>query len=329
MKKSLLTPIYLLFLVGMFTQHACEKSPQNIDQLREVCFEAEVLPIMQNSCATTNCHDVRAEHGYRLDSYEGILKGIEAFAPNKSRLYKAIISTGEERMPPDQPLSKDARTIIRVWIEQGAENTICDDSLNIIDTTTNNPAWSNPYACFERDILPLMISSCGVSGCHDPVSREEGYNFTTYQGILKGLNPGNPGNSKIYKSVTKSESDDLMPPPPYSRLSQAQVDTIYNWILRGALDEACGELCDTVDVTYTTHLADIIDVSCTGCHSGTSPQGGVYMRNYSDLVASVNNGSMPSVLRGSNSYSMMPPFNPLSECSVRGFELWIENGMPE
>jgi len=321
--------LWTFFMLPILTINSCQNDPVLVNDLREVCFEAEVLPIMQNSCATSNCHDVTAEHGYRLDSYAGILEGIKPFDPGQSKLYQSIISTGEDRMPPDQPLSKDARTIIRVWIQQGAENTICDDLLNPIDTSTNNPAWSNPYACFERDILPLMVSGCGVSGCHDPVTRKEGFNFTNYQGILKGLNPGNPESSKIYKSITEEETDDLMPPPPYSRLTQAQVDTIYNWILRGALDEACGELCDTVDVTYTTHLADIIDISCSGCHSGTSPQGGVYMRNYSDLVAAVNNGSVPSVLTGSNGYSMMPPFNPLSECSVREFELWIENGMPE
>ncbi len=317
-------------LLGLLSLQGCESSTENIDQLREVCFEAEILPIMQISCATANCHDVRAEDGYRLDSYAGIMEGIVPFNPAKSKIYSTITSTGEEAMPPDHPLSAEARMLIRVWIQQGAAEIVCEDSLfNPPDTVTTQIPWSNPNACFERDILPLMISSCGVSGCHDPITMKEEFNFTTYQGILQGLKPGNPGGSKIYMAITEVEQSNLMPPAPYSRLTQAQVDTIYNWILRGAINEDCGAACDTVDVTFNTHLASIINTSCKGCHSGSSPQGGIKLENYTNLVAAVNNGSIPSVLSGSSGYPLMPPFNPLSDCSIREIEIWIENGMPE
>ena len=231
-------------------------------------------------------------------------------------------------MPPDQPLDIDSRMLIRLWIQQGAVRTVCDDSINPNDTIFEEP-WSNPNACFDRDILPLMISSCGITGCHDPFTMEQEFNFTNYNGILKGVIPGNPTISKIYESISKVEPDDRMPPPPNNPLSQAQIDTIYNWILRGASDEACGELCDTIDVTYLNNLAAIIEISCHGCHSGLAPQAGIKLENYSDLLAVNNAGALPAVLRGANAYPLMPPFNPLSECQIRQFEIWNENGNPE
>jgi len=319
----------LLILPGIF--YSCESTPAGIEDFREVCFETEVLPIFQNSCATSNCHDAAsAKEGYRLDTYDGIMRGIVAGDASKSKLYQAITSTGFERMPPSEPLSQEARMIINVWINQGAALTECT---GIIDTTTNpvdtTSGWTNPYVCFERDILPLMQSSCGMTGCHDPITHREGYNLTTYEGILKGVEPGKPADSEIYKSIIAPDGEDRMPPSPYSRLAQAQIDSIYNWILCGALDEDCGDLCDTTNVTYSTHIASIISTSCTGCHSGAAPSGGVKLENYSDLVAAVNSGAVPDVLHGSNGYSLMPPAGALSVCSIAAVEKWIENGMPQ
>jgi hypothetical protein len=312
--------------VGLWLTVSCTSDPSDIGSLREVCFDAEVLPIFQTGCAVSGCHDATAADGYRLDSYASIMKGIQPFDAFASTIYRPIISTGEDRMPPEVPLTLEERMLIRVWIDQGAARTVCGDSVPT-DTTGGNP-WSNPHVCFERDILPVMQSSCGITGCHDPFTMVEEYNFTTYAGILEGLNPGNPNSSKIYESITEDEPSDIMPPPPYDPLTQAQIDSIYNWILAGAPNEPCGESCDTVSVTFNTHLEPLMVASCKGCHSGTSPQGGVRLESYNDLVASVNSGAVPAVLTASSGYSLMPPYGQLSECEIRTFEIWIENGMP-
>jgi hypothetical protein len=47
------------------------------------------------------------------------------------------------------------------------------------------------------------------------------------------------------------------------------------------------------------------------------------------LLIAVNDSAIPAVLRASEGRSLMPPFNPLSECAIREFEIWIENLMPE
>ena len=98
----------------------------NIANLPQVCFDTEVLPIFSNSCAITNCHDGQGETRLLLDNYADISRRVVPGNPDASRLYQAIIAKfGENKMPPKQPLSLENRTIIRVWIEQGAQQTIC------------------------------------------------------------------------------------------------------------------------------------------------------------------------------------------------------------
>jgi len=91
----------------------------------DVCFDTEVQPIITNSCAIAGCHDGRGE-GMALTNYTNISRRVSPGNPDASSIYKAITSTwGENKMPPDQPLSADNRTIIRLWIEQGAKEVIC------------------------------------------------------------------------------------------------------------------------------------------------------------------------------------------------------------
>ncbi|MBK8561892.1 MAG: hypothetical protein IPN76_00670 [Saprospiraceae bacterium] len=58
--------------------------------------------------------------------------------------------------------------------------------------------------CFEQEVLPIFQSNCTQSGCHNSTSRESGYDFSTYEGILKGIEPGNYKQSEAYKVITKT-----------------------------------------------------------------------------------------------------------------------------
>lgn len=60
-----------------------------------------------------------------LNNYDDIIQYIVPGNPDASTLYQAIISKWDNLMPPNQPLTKDNRTVIRVWIEQGAGHTVC------------------------------------------------------------------------------------------------------------------------------------------------------------------------------------------------------------
>jgi hypothetical protein len=288
-----------------------------------------VLPIFTAGCATAGCHDAYAAGGYRLDSYEGIMNGLVPGNSQSSRLYQTMVSRDHDRMPPGHPLSKEERMLVRVWIDQGAEEVICFDPDPPIHEDT---AWYNPLVCFQRDIFPLFQSTCATTGCHDAITKAEDFDFSSYEGILKGLVPGDPEESEIYDKIKKTdpeESEDRMPPPPNPPLAQAQIDSVYRWILLGAPDEDCGELCDTTDVTYLTHIESFIASYCLGCHRGPSPPGGVSLETYDQVVSQVNRGTIPAVVQRLPGYVPMPPSLILSDCNVSKFEIWIAEGLPE
>lgn len=297
----------------------------NIANMPVVCFEGDVLPIYTNNCAVTGCHDGSRGSRMVFNNYADIRASVTPGNPGNSQSYQAIISKWGNTMPPNRPISLENRTIIRLWIEQGAEQTTCP--------VANNPNGSSggdtvvtKRACFTRDILPVLVSRCGIASCHDAVSHKEGYNYTSYTSTLQSVNAGNPGNSKLYEVITSNSGENKMPPVNYSQLSAAEIDSIGKWIGYGALNETCGDACDTINpVTFSGTIWPIMQTSCTGCHTGASPGGGITLANYSNVQALALNGSLINSLQGTG-VSQMPKGGSLSACRIRQFEIWINNG---
>ncbi|MDP3644643.1 MAG: c-type cytochrome domain-containing protein [Bacteroidota bacterium] len=105
--------------------NSCQHNGIPADQMEPICFTEQVLPIFQNSCGTSGCHDAKtAESGYVFTDYARIMKAITPGNASKSKAYKAMISTFVV-MPPNNPLPQDKRTLVRLWIEQGAKQTTC------------------------------------------------------------------------------------------------------------------------------------------------------------------------------------------------------------
>lgn len=121
----------------------------NIADIPEICFEGDVLPIFTNSCAISGCHSGGGgrESRMALNNYADISQGVVPGNPNASRLYQTIIATwGENMMPPRQPLSLENRTIIRLWIEQGAGLTVCPGNISAaggVEIRVNNGFLNN------------------------------------------------------------------------------------------------------------------------------------------------------------------------------------------
>lgn len=116
----------------MFGLNACKHKTVDPAAIRTVCFETEVFPIFQVNCAINGCHadnggsEDREEEGFDLRTYSGIVENVSPGNPENSKLYKAITAKGEEIMPPkpSSPLTESQRTLIYIWILQGA--TRCD-----------------------------------------------------------------------------------------------------------------------------------------------------------------------------------------------------------
>jgi len=115
LKLSLMIGIgFILFLVN-----SCKHDGIAVDQLPQIHF-SEVLPIFTQNCAT--CHGGSGEsRGLAFTDYTSIMRSIQAGNSSKSKAYQAMISTFQ-LMPPNNPLTTSQRTLIRLWIDQGAKN---------------------------------------------------------------------------------------------------------------------------------------------------------------------------------------------------------------
>jgi hypothetical protein len=116
--------------LGLLLINSCKNEGVPADQFEQICFTGQVLPIFQNSCATSGCHDSKGEGGYVFTNYSGIMQAITPGDADKSKAYQAITSAFQ-LMPPDNPLSTENRTIIRLWIEQGALETKCTTTKSV------------------------------------------------------------------------------------------------------------------------------------------------------------------------------------------------------
>lgn len=126
--KRIVFPLMLMIvLFPFFFGSSCKHDPMGISQLDTVCFQSQILPILQTSCGIAGCHDAGGEGGeFTTDSYQTIMPIVTPGSAAKSTLYQVITAVNGQIMPPKRPLTKDQRTLILVWIEQGANNTTCN-----------------------------------------------------------------------------------------------------------------------------------------------------------------------------------------------------------
>jgi Planctomycete cytochrome C len=181
--------------------------------------------------------------------------------------------------------------------------------------------------CFESSVLPIFISSCARSGCHDAITREEGYVLDNYNNIVrKGINPGNANDSKLYEVLFES-GDDRMPPD--APLTQAQKDSIAAWINQGAKNTVnCNCSCDPTEFTYAAIVQPIITNQCVGCHKPGSLGGNIDLSTYSLVKVQVDNGKLLGSISHAVGFVPMPQGTKLSDCQITQIKNWIDAGAP-
>ncbi len=187
----------------------------------------------------------------------------------------------------------------------------------------------NPV-CFERDVLPIFVSNCTQSGCHNSKDRKEGYDLTSYENIMaKGITAGNYKTSKIYNSLV-SIGDELMPQSPYLPLSHEQITKIALWIQQGAKKTTCASTdCSTTNITYSQSIKPIFDNYCNGCHAGSNPSGNISYSTHTATLLTVKNGKLMGSIQHSVNYSAMPQNGTkLSDCTISMIQKWIDAGAP-
>lgn len=283
-----------------------------------ITYNNSVYPIFQTYCLS--CHSgVTPEAGIDLTDYSMVAQ----LAKSGTLLGALRHEQGFEPMPPGGGKLFDCDILkIEIWVR---------------DTTFDDPGTGG-VACdpdtvyFQNTILPLLQSSCGTIGCHDPGTANEGIILTDYQSIMNSdvIMPGNPGRSEMYEVITETDPDKIMPLPPNIPLTAEQTAAIFKWIQQGALNNYCEQTaCDTVNVAFSTTIWPMVQGRCFGCHSGPTPQGGISLDNYSNIAAMAATGALMGAIKHEPGFSAMPQNGAkLPDCNIAQFQKWINDGTP-
>ena len=282
-----------------------------------VTYPQTVVPILKTKCYT--CHnEVVQNGGINLKDYETISE----LSQNGKLLGTIKKLNGFSPMPPNLDLDLCSIQQIETWIN---------------DTTFLPSGGGNDYPCdpdtayFQNEVLPLLLSSCATTGCHDRQTAKEGVILVDYASIMETgeVKPGNPGDSELYEVLFDTDPEERMPPSPNNPLTTEQKSLIEKWILQGAKNNFCQADCDTTNVTFSANVWPVMETNCMGCHSGGSPSGGVSITNYNQLVTLANDGRLLGTIKQLNGYAAMPPNgSKLSDCYIATIEIWINNGTP-
>lgn len=211
MKKNLVLISFIL-IIATISLSSCkhDSMPPIIDESKipsSICFQDEILPMVQSNCAKSGCHTAGDEDP-DLSNYNSIMNLVKTGDPLNSRLYKYAI--GSEMPPaPNTPLNLQQVTLLYGWIKQGALNNTCGCDTNIYT--------------FSGAVKPIIQNYC--IGCHNTGSPNN--ELVTYQNIKDKAD-------KILKNITGA--GDMMPPAPAAPLSGCKITQISKWINAGKLN---------------------------------------------------------------------------------------------
>ncbi len=114
-------PVLSLILLLSFVA-SCKHDSTGIENLPEMSFSKDILPVFQTGCAISGCHDAGSAVGDRVyDNYQNIMTDIEPGNPNGSKAYRILFDPFQP-MPPKTTIPEPDRIKIRLWILQGAKN---------------------------------------------------------------------------------------------------------------------------------------------------------------------------------------------------------------
>lgn len=184
---------------------------------------------------------------------------------------------------------------------------------------------ADPEACYNDKVKQILVTNCATAGCHNPSDKKEGFDFTSYEGVMKAVKAKHSGQSDLY-TVLNAKGDERMP-PNYS-LSQDEKDIIKHWINNGAPNNSCSALsCDTSAYTYSIVFATL-KTNCLGCHNTNNASGGVLLNTHANVVASVKDNKLLGSIRHESGYSAMPQYSAkLNDCEIKIIEKWVNAGM--
>ncbi|MBB6610801.1 c-type cytochrome [Pontibacter sp. Tf4] len=214
------------------------------------------------------------------------------------------------------------------------EPIVTDEPTDPTDPTGPGSGKCDPNVVyFQRDVLPVLVSNCAISGCHDATTRQDGVQLTDYASVMRTaeIEPGDPEDSELYERITEDDPEDRMPLAPRAPLSSAQIALIRKWIEQGAKDLTCTDntACNTTNVTFSGTIKPIFSKYCTGCHSGAAPTGGINLTIYDHAAGVAKSGRLVGAVTHAAGFEPMPQGGAkLPACEINQIKAWVDAGAP-
>jgi hypothetical protein len=197
--------------------NSCKHEAELAPGTAVVCFDNQIAPVLQSSCAMSGCHDGNNGELPALYTYEDVSRLVTAGKPTQSKLYKAITANpnSESFMPPKDKgsLSNTQIDLIAVWILQGANHTNCDI-----------PCDTNSYT-FSGAILPLVQTYC--KGCHSGNTPSGDILLTDYATVKSAVESGR------FVGAVEHQAGFSAMPKGGNKLSDCNIVQINKWIANG------------------------------------------------------------------------------------------------
>lgn len=233
----------MVFLISSWTVNFNDINIfENTDD--DICFERDVLPVFQQNCALSGCHNSESrKEGIVLDSYENIMiskkgRAIIPYNLKRSKVYKKITEdTNEDRMPPppNESLTFAEISVIGMWILAGAPNSKCSEDMGINEDNDTNSDPSGNTELSEnncdtlnlsyKDIQPIIEKNCYK--CHSGNSPDELFNLETYSQVKEKRTDG-----KLFGAINHLSGFKPMPRKS-PKLSGCDLSKFNAWINSG------------------------------------------------------------------------------------------------
>lgn len=79
--------------------------------------------------------------------------------------------------------------------------------------------------------------------------------------------------------------------------------------------------------TFSGNVLPLLNNRCNNCHGGSNPSAGIALNTYSNVMKSVNDGSLMGSINFSSGYSAMPKNSgKMSACDIQKIQTWIDAG---
>jgi len=184
-----------------------------------VCFQRDILPLLQSNCAISGCHNAASAHkGYVYTSYATIMaKGIVVGNYSASETYIEIASRNMPKSPVPA-FDSTKLSLLKRWINNGAHDDT--DCAVICDTTKFT---------FAAAIVPILSSNC--YSCHSTASAASaggGIILDTYTGVNAEVQAG-----KLLGDIQHDSGFHYMPLGG-TQLPECEITQISKWIAAGA-----------------------------------------------------------------------------------------------